>query len=334
MTYSEPLERLSFVTQQLITDFPPQWKHANKSAVYAISSPAGSIHKGEIGYSRWSATPLSTQVDILAAVDLVTVSPDYYDYVPVSADHLAAEWHVNFADPILFGYYGGGLFAQDEMQVAEHPALASLPAAIRSNGACPITKGATGPTPILVSGVERRAVISTNPNRIEERPYGLYGNNFASASSESIRRATKAITPPTISNIIAMAAPHGGHGRYSADQIEDILTIAFTGFTAAVSESTLIRGQGSKTIVHTGFWGCGAFGGNRVLMAILQLLAASMAGVDRVVFHAVDSAGTGDVNKSVELITDQLALTVDSSSEVIITNLVSIGFDWGFGDGN
>ena len=334
MTHSEPLERLSFVTQQLIADFPPQWTHANKSAVHAISSPVGSIHKGEIGYSRWSRTPLPTQVDILAVIDLLTVSPDYYDYVPVSADPLAAEWHVNFADPTLFGYYGGGLFAQDEMQVAEHPALASLPDAIESNGASPVTKDTTGPTPILVSGVERRAIISTNPNRIEGRPYGLYGNNFASASSESIRRATKAITPPTISNIIAMAAPHGGHGRYSARQIEEILTIASTGFTAAVSESTLIHGKGAKTIVHTGFWGCGAFGGDRVLMAILQLLAASMAGVDRVVFHAVDSAGTGDVNKSVKLITDQLTLTADSSTEVIITTLASIGFEWGLGDGN
>lgn len=36
------------------------------------------------------------------------------------------EWWVNFADPILFVAYAGRLFAQDEIQVAEHPALGHL----------------------------------------------------------------------------------------------------------------------------------------------------------------------------------------------------------------
>lgn len=36
------------------------------------------------------------------------------------------DWHINFADKHLFGYYGGGLFAQDEMQAAEIPTLASV----------------------------------------------------------------------------------------------------------------------------------------------------------------------------------------------------------------
>jgi hypothetical protein len=36
------------------------------------------------------------------------------------------DWHINFADKHLFGYYGGGLFAQDEMQTAEMPILASV----------------------------------------------------------------------------------------------------------------------------------------------------------------------------------------------------------------
>lgn len=56
------------------------------------------------------------------------------------ADSARIEWHVNFADYNLFGYYGGNLFAQDEMQVQsrrhallshsmqvmEHPSLGSI----------------------------------------------------------------------------------------------------------------------------------------------------------------------------------------------------------------
>ena len=41
----------------------------------------------------------------------------------------------------------------------------------------------------------------------------------------------------------------------------------------------------AETVIHTGWWGCGAFGGNQELMALLQLLAAEWAGVDEVVFH-------------------------------------------------
>jgi len=35
-------------------------------------------------------------------------------------------WYVNFADPRLFTAYGSGLFAQDEIQAAEHPILGHL----------------------------------------------------------------------------------------------------------------------------------------------------------------------------------------------------------------
>lgn len=56
----------------------------------------------------------------------IEVRKGVYDYAPTTGVAGAVEWHVNFADPRLFTAYGSGLFAQDEMQVAEHPALAAL----------------------------------------------------------------------------------------------------------------------------------------------------------------------------------------------------------------
>ena len=56
--------------------------------------------------------------------------PGYFDYTPALDRADAVEWHVNFADPHLFVAYGSRLFAQDEMQVAEHPALGSLKEAL------------------------------------------------------------------------------------------------------------------------------------------------------------------------------------------------------------
>ncbi len=40
-----------------------------------------------------------------------------------------------------------------------------------------------------------------------------------------------------------------------------------TGFQRrAVGETTRLRGESCRAVIHTGFWGCGAFGGNRELM--------------------------------------------------------------------
>jgi hypothetical protein len=39
---------------------------------------------------------------------------------------------MNFADPYLFGYGEGSLLAQDELQIVEHPILASLARAIET----------------------------------------------------------------------------------------------------------------------------------------------------------------------------------------------------------
>ncbi|MCA9008157.1 MAG: hypothetical protein KDB01_00350 [Planctomycetaceae bacterium] len=63
-----------------------------------------------------------------------------------------------------------------------------------------------------------------------------------------------------------MEAPACGFGRYTRDQIEFVLSTALTGFRAAVLESRKQRGEDVKTAIHTGYWGCGAYGGNRVLI--------------------------------------------------------------------
>ena len=74
----------------------------------------------------------------------------------------AAEWHVNFADPALFVAYGSSLFAQDEMQVAEHPALGALAEALRAGARVALTEQGGKATPVLVAGVERRCRVATD----------------------------------------------------------------------------------------------------------------------------------------------------------------------------
>ena len=153
-------------------------------------------------------------------------------------------------------------------------------------------------------------------------------------SIEAIRRATTPIDPPTITNLIAMAALPGGSGRYDLDEIAYVLRTAFTAFRAAVLESARSRGSGCPVVVHTGFWGCGAFGGNRVLMTALQVLAAEMAGLERVVFHTGDASGVAAIDAARRLFEAGPITGSPVETRELIERIHAIGFEWGVSDGN
>ena len=102
----------------------------------------------------------------------------------------------------------------------------------------------------------------------------------------------------------------------------DALTTAFTGFVAAGFE------VGNGVRIHGGFWGCGAFGGNRVLMIAVQILAARLAGVG-IVFHHGEHSGEEACEESIAL-----AETWKGTTAETVDRLVAEGFEWGTSDGN
>ncbi len=284
-----PIDTLQFSANELIRDYPPQWTFSKKKIVYNICCLTNDPFEGLITYSRWP-----TQ-DIPKAVlynSRFSVLEGVYTYEGnSSSDEIL--WHVSFADSDLFVAYGTALLAQDELQVAEHPILGSVREAVQSNALPAQTESVNGdPTPVTITGVQRRCAINTMPNPELGLDKGLYGNLFFWASSNQITKSVSLISPPSISNILAMAAPDGGEGEYRYDEITKILTIAYTGFLAARIDTCRLLSANAKTIINTGFWGCGAFGGNRSLMTILQCLAADLAGVE-IRFWAFDQAGGG-----------------------------------------
>src|SRR5690348_1921550 len=116
------LYRRDFDARTLFERHPPQFHHSHKQALFELAYPEGSPPSGRITVTRWAETvPDAVRLDGPTSVE---VRPDFYDYRPVASECI--EWHVNFADPRLFVAYGSGLFAQDEMQVAEHPLLGSV----------------------------------------------------------------------------------------------------------------------------------------------------------------------------------------------------------------
>jgi Poly (ADP-ribose) glycohydrolase (PARG) len=328
----EPLDRREFDAATLMRQHPPVLRSPNKLVVFRIACPDRTAG-GHISYSRWAEMPLPASPDPGRAAGLIEVRNGFFDYEPQGTEP-ALEWHVNFADPKLFYAYGSALFAQDEMQVAEHPVLGAMREALVAAGRTTLTVERGRPTPVLVMGAERRVRIATHRGAERGGPSWLYGIAFAEAAADDVRQATIRIDPPTTSNIIAIAAPFGGHGRYRREQIGSALSTAHSGFRAAVLESRRTAGPDARVVVHSGFWGCGAFGGNRVMMTLLQTLAAEMAGVDELVMHIGDASGRAPVEEAGALLRDALAEPGPMDTAALVGRIESIGLEWGHSDGN
>ena len=328
----EPLQRRTYEAAALVRQHPAVLRNENKQLLYAIACPPATVHTGRLEYSRWPDIPLPDPLALDAGgLDRqIVVRDGYYDYRPALDSGVGVEWHVNFADPNLFYAYGSVFFAQDEIQVAEHPILGSLREALIAEGR-PTTTMANGrPTPVLVMGAERRVRIRTITGVDGGGPSWLYGMTFARATADAVRGATTRIDPPTVSNILAMAAPYGGRGRYQREQIEHAITTAYSGFRAAILESRRTAGADPVVIIHSGFWGCGAFGGNRVMMTLVQFLAAEMAGVDRLVLHIGGAAGRTSVDAALGLAAD---LATSASAAELITRIEALEMAWGVSNG-
>jgi len=171
------------------------------------------------------------------------------------------------------------LLAQDEMQVVQHPLLGCVREALLEQGLAAKTSDESGGTPILVSNVERRIEIATNPD--------------ASAAT------------------------------------------ACTAFGAAVQESARMGSEPQQTVIHSGFWGCGAFGGNRRLMIAMQGLAGRAANVGRFVIHAGDSAGADEAHWGLDVAQSLAQRCGPSCSlDTIVGRTVMLAYRWGVSDGN
>jgi hypothetical protein len=327
-----PIVRQVFQTALLVATHPPRFTHPNKKLVYALAQAAQAPVQGTIVYSRWRPSPLPERMP--AKPPEHTMREDVFGYEP--AQEGAVEWYLNFADPHLFVAYAGSLLAQDELQVLEHPTLGSLCEALRASDdprLRPVTVDDGVDTPVLVRGVERRCSVATDPDPTEGRPLGLYGNRFARAKEDAVRRAVTVLSPPSVTNILAMSAPPGGYGRYSREDLVRILTTATAGFRAARLEAAEVSTT-ALTVVHTGHWGTGAFGGNKVVMTLLQAVAARIAGIERLVYHTFDQVGTEAWEEAKRLEGDLFASSSAPSVTEAVEAIHARGFLWGESDGN
>ncbi|KAL4456818.1 hypothetical protein ABPG73_002265 [Tetrahymena malaccensis] len=257
-----------------------------------------------------------------------------YTYMPNKSKK---QWHVNFADQHLFGFYHTNLFAQDEIQCAEHPLLSHVRAAAEYLGkkVAPLTIE-DGPTPILIKDIHRLGVVNVMPTN--ENNYGLYGNNFARANLKYIdSMSQKIVNDKYLTNFIAMAALGYGSGTYKYDEIKFLFQTAKSSFSLAKELS-----EGMEVELHTGNWGCGAFGNNRQLIASIQLFAAHLSGIQNVVYHTFDKEGKKGFDEGKKIYESFLRDIKINNCESpnfqldqqFIMFLTKQNFQWGYSDGN
>lgn len=322
------LDRRTFDAAALVREHPPRFEDPRKRLFAGLVLGPADRPAGTMELTRWDAGAVPELRP--ARRPRLVERPGFYRYEPAPGAEQAGAlaWHLNFATDDCFAFYAGPLLAQDELQVLEHPALASLREASLAQGFPLLCRDGDDPTPVLVAGVERRGFLDTRP--APGRPDGLYGHAFAAASPAQVRGAAARLDPPTRTNLLALEAPICGEGRYAAEEIAEILRTAHAGFRAAVLATRARLGPAARTVLHTGFWGCGAYGGDRVLMALLQLLAAELAGLDELHFHAAGDSGAGDLARARDRYE---ALPAGAGVAALVAAIAALGFTWGEGDG-
>ena len=276
MTDPSKVGECTWEIRQLARQYPAAWQHANKRLVARIAGDDQQT-PGSITVSRWKADNQlpSTIVGDTASTRVVPHKGFFTYDNPTSVDDDATtmHWHMNFADPLVFGHGEGPLLAQDELQIVEHPILCSIGKALQTHSTGELknlTREHGMATPILVRGAPRRCRLLTDE-------YSIYGDHFAQASKETIDKAVERLAvnaDTTRSNILAISAVAPSYGMYTVTQITHLLETAYAGFRACV-----LTANGNDVAIHTGHWGCGAYGGNKGLVAALQIMAAGMAGV-------------------------------------------------------
>ena len=314
---------LSLDVQDLIQNYLPEYTCANKKTKFEEALRIYKNQTGNIGVSRWKFT--GGKLPLMKNAVNVQFRDDYFCYDDKdSAD--TKVYYLNYADPNLFGYYDSDLFAQDEIQTLEHPLLGSVMEYIDKNETeqlKSLTEEDGEPTPYIVEGAPYWLKVVTNPVLPTGEVLNLYGRNFCRASKEILDIAVTPVVEEKKNNIIAMAAPALGQGEYKRKQIEQILKAVIAAFSAEVS---LTRGK--KCVIHTGNWGAGAFGNNRELIYLAQLLGASAAGGAELVFHAINADDFAVAQKKF----DDWKGSADFAE--CVDFFVSQHYLWGNGDGN
>ncbi len=284
--------------QTLIKEFPPQYISENKKWCFerALAQKASVLsQESQIKISRWCKDD-DFDDSLLFDLELpnVITNDRYFKY-----DNYESDFFMNFADRLLFGFYDADNFAQDEIQTLEMPLLASCMHYLDEKNLPslkPVTKENKKPTPYIFENVPYWLRINLSYNG-----QNLYGRNFRNASKGLLEKAVQVVQEEKLVNILAARAPACGSGQYTKAQLTEFLESAYCAFRGAVlcNAAGSDDNESKPVKIHTGNWGCGAFGNKLTVSYLVQLLAGAFSKTGTLIFHAPDKP---TLQKAIDLI--------------------------------
>ncbi len=312
----------------LVGKFAPEYESPNKLFIFNRYQPTIEAIESSrfvtIAQKLNSDTDASYFNDATAAVTCrprVKVLPEPYSYQNPTETSWKENWWMNFGDSDLFHFYKTSLFAQDEIQTLEFPELAGCLGAIQLQPKMkPMTLENGCPIPFIFSGVHRIGSIMTED---------IYGNAFEGATEDQLLKAL--IVNPCSDerfNIASMSAFGYMSGLYTPDQVNTYLRTAVKTFAMCVWQSTSGLNT-NQTIIHTGNWGCGAFGNDLTMMTMVQYAAACLVGVNQIYFHAFDSKSAEVTRAALMKFDLELEKRLHMTADSIQSFLLSLERSWG-----
>jgi hypothetical protein len=332
--FSKPLFECAITYEDLL-QYQLHYENPHKRELYKKAFSEWADQKGSLKITRTSFDFSGSDTTTSREKTLTIRREDkFYEYLPTQKN--ICSWYVNFADSDLFAYYGTNCFAQDEIQTLEMPLLAHIreyllsglfPNGVNRRYFQPYTcEDENTPTPFLIQSVPQWLTVKTSFEDDFGQEISLYGKNFIHSTWQQISKGINVINEPHYNNIIAMSAPPCGHGEYSQLEIEHIVKAVLCAFEEAVNMTKTI-GQDSFVTIHTGNWGCGAFGGKKECMYLSQLIGAKLTGVDEIVFHTIDEVILQNAIRKFSEISDM-------TYEFAVAFLCSQKYFWEITDGN
>lgn len=324
----------SVLGDDLIRYYPPKYSCKRKMQIYKQAKKLFRHRVVTMTISRWKSISLGSAIMNEENINNLKIQrcDDFFSYDDHD-DKYKRVWYLNYADPYLFKYYGSDLFAQDEIQTLEHPLLGSVVEYLNANHfdyMASRTFEVGIPTPYLIEQVPHWINVQTDVVLENGEHKSLYGHNMAEASVEVFNKGVCVCKKANDDNIIAISAPQNGHGVYTSKQINQIVETLVSSFSAAVYRNQDSEGRERTTTIHSGEWGCGVFGGNKILLFASQMICASIAGVDSLILHTKDEIS---VVKAQELYNFICSKHIQSAADAV-TTLFTQHFEWGIVENN
>jgi hypothetical protein len=315
-----------------LKDFASNITHPNKIVAYHTLTegipPSEIVHLSKKSLDLKAEKKLSQKPIFEKPSPCIKHCPGVFTYT--QSTPISKHWTVNFADFHLFGYCQGALLAQDELQALEHPGIYHLKTALEN---LPNFKTIASKQAALIENIYRRGSLDAQTPLSSGR--SLYGNTFATASKREILSRLQKIQPYS-SNLVAMAAPsipeYLEGQPYQKRHLEELFYTAYTAFSAIKQKS-----GSDHNILHTGNWGAGAFGNDPKVVAIIQLAAARLAGLDEVRYYPMNSRQEFEQAKhlltDIEAMHQGLAFSVDDFLTYLANNAKKLCLFYGKGNG-